>query len=253
MDLGLKDKVVVVTGSSFGIGKAIAESFLNEGARVVITGRGKDRLENTRNELVLKYDNNRVLSYTGDLTAEKEIEECLRFVVDNYGTINVLVANVGSGRPDKNLSDKEEKMRMNRINFEGARYISEKGADILKQGSGGSIVFISSIAAFETHPALSFYSEAKSRLLSFTKILARRLAPYHIRVNAVAPGNIKFSGGRWEEIIKENPEVLETIEKEVPMGRFGTPKEVADIVVFLASDRASFVTGACWICDGWQT
>ncbi len=118
----------------------------------------------------------------------------------------------------------------------------------------GAIIFVGSIAGVESSPAPLAYSSAKAALLNYVKNLARQVAEDGIRVNAVAPGNILFEGGSWVKHLEaRREEVLRYIESEVPMKRFGKPEEIADAVAFLASARASFVTGACLVADGGQT
>jgi 3-oxoacyl-[acyl-carrier protein] reductase len=116
---------------------------------------------------------------------------------------------------------------------------------------GGRIVFVASRGAFRGEPTHPAYGASKAGMISLAQSLARRLGPRGIRVNLVAPGNIIFPGGRWEELRNANPEGVDAmIEREVPMKRFGTPEEIADAVLFLASERSSFTTGAVLVADG---
>lgn len=254
MDLGLKNKVALVTGSSRGIGKAIASGLLAEGARVLITGRNQANLNQIFDEFSSKYGPENVLQYCGDLTERQEIEKCFKFVLEKWSKFDILVANIGSGKSSRGLAmEKSEWDRMFKFNFDAAVLAAQNAVPAMVESGGGSIVFIASIAGLEAYGSPLPYASAKAALIAYSKNLALRVAKDNIRVNSVAPGNIKFLGGRWEEIIKENPSVLETIKKEVPMARFGAPEEIANVVAFLASDKASFVTGACWIADGGQT
>jgi 3-oxoacyl-[acyl-carrier protein] reductase len=118
----------------------------------------------------------------------------------------------------------------------------------------GSIVLVASIAGVESTPAPLAYSAAKAAIVNYAKNLARELGPLNIRVNCVAPGNILFPGGSWEgHLARRRDEVLQMIEAEVPLRRFGQPEEIADLIAFLSSERASFITGSCVIADGGQT
>ena len=254
MDSGLKDKVVLVTGSSRGIGKAIASSFLAEGARVIISGRDGRSLDKTLEEFENRYGNGFICKYQGDLTQTDEIVKCLDFVKIKFNRIDILVANVGSGKSIPGLTaDLNEWERMLKLNLIGSINIVREFIPLMKQ-NGGNIVFISSIAGCEVLGAPMTYSVAKSGLISLSKNLSHILAKDNIRVNIVAPGNINFKGGRWEELIIEKPDIMENyIKKSVPMQRFGKPEEVADAVIFLASERASFITGACLVVDGGET
>lgn len=255
MDLGLQDKVVLVTGSSRGIGLSIAENFLTEGAMVVITGRNLDSLNKAIKILSSKYSCEKIFSYQGDLTCEDNIKICVDSIIERWGRIDILVANIGSGKSKPGVEvERDEWLRMLNINLLGAMDAVRVVVPVMRRLGGGSIVFTASIAGLEAIGAPVPYSVAKVGLIKACKDYSLILAEDNIRINAVAPGNIKFPGGRWEEIIADNPEIVDTyIKRAVPMKRFGTPEEIANIVVFLASERASFVTGACIVADGGQT
>lgn len=255
MDLGLNDKVVLITGSSRGIGKAIASAFLAEGAKVIITSRDENSLNNIYKELSDKYGGASVCSYQGDMTQINTIASSLDSGLKNFGKIDVLVANIGTGKSKPGLEvDRSEWERMLNQNLLGSVEVVKAVAPIMRRSGSGNIVFISSIAGREVSEAPLAYSVAKSGLISLSKTLSCLMAGDNIRVNVVAPGNIRFEGGRWEEIIKEKPRIIEEyIKKSVPMQRFGKPEEVANAVVFLASERASFITGACLVVDGGET
>lgn len=255
MDLGLKDKVVLITGSSRGIGKTIASSFLAEGARVIITGRERTTLNETLEEFLNQYGAEFVCAYQGDLTNLDEIAKCVNLPVKKFNKIDILIANIGTGKSKPGLeADQSEWERIIKLNLIGSMDIVKEIVPRMKKNRGGNIVFISSIAGCEVLGAPITYSVAKSGLISASKNLSHILAKDNIRVNTVAPGNIFFKGGRWEEIIRDNPDIMENyIKKNVPMQRFGRPEEIADAVMFLASERASFITGACLVVDGGET
>ena len=252
MDLNLKNSVVLVTGSSKGIGRAIAESFLSEGARVTISGRQRKDLDETYEELSAKFNPDNIMCFKGDLTDKESIKSCLKMVLNKWGAIDILIENVGSGKVNKK-QDGKEWHRVFQLNFGGAVEITSKAIPIMQVKKKGSIVFVASIAGLESIGAPLPYAAAKAALIAYAKNLSREVASKNIRVNTVAPGNVKFPGGRWEEIINENPSILEMIKREVPMGRFGKPDEIASAVTFLASNKASFITGACVVVDGGQT
>lgn len=255
MDLELKDEVAFITGSSRGIGKAIALSFLAEGAKVIITGRDEDSLNNTHRELSNQYGEDSIYSYRGDMAQIADITNCLDSGVKRFGKIDILVANVGTGKSKPGLeADRDEWERVFNLNLLGSINVVRAVVPIMKKNGSGNIIFISSIAGCEALGAPITYSVAKAGLISLSKNLSHILAKDNIRVNVVAPGNIIFKGGRWEEIIKEKPNIIEDyIKRSVPMQRFGKPEEIADAVVFLASKRASFITGACLVVDGGET
>jgi 3-oxoacyl-[acyl-carrier protein] reductase len=255
MDLNLTDQVAFVAGSSRGIGKAIAEKFLLEGCRTVITGRSEGDLQTAQAELTQRFGTSRLMALQGDLTDLGAIRHILMQVESQWGNIDCAVANIGTGRGQTgwDISDTQwtELFRMNL--WSSIRLISEILTAMVRR-QRGSVVFISSITGLESTAAPLPYSAAKAALLSYAKNVARQVGPYHVRVNSVAPGNILFPGGSWDRRKTENPEkVASYIAAEVPLGRFGNPEEIADCVVFLSSDRANFITGSCIVADGGQT
>ena len=255
MDLGLHDKVCFIVGSSRGIGFAIARAFLREGAKVVITGRNAASLEEATSLLVTESGVQRVLSIQGDMTKPADIRHVLDETVSPFGGLDAVVANVGSGTArggwDLTLDDWQSTLN---INLLGSMALASIALPYLIARGGGSITFITSIAGCEAINAPVTYSVAKAAVQSAMKSLSRLVGPQGVRVNAVAPGNVLFPGGSWESKLTEQREVVEQyIKSEVPLERFGRPEEIADAVVFLASERASFITGACLVVDGGQT
>lgn len=250
MDLGLEGKRVFVGGSSRGIGLAIARGFLAEGAGVAIAARGADSLEEARSTLAAEYEGRRVAAVRADMRDEAQVDEAASRAVEELGGLDVAVANAGSGRGPGGWELSVEQWReMWDENFTSAVLLSRRAAEAMD--GGGALCLIGSIAGLEDRGAPLPYNAAKAALVRYTRDLARRLAPQGIRVNLVAPGNILFPGGRWEELLAERREQIERyIDREVPMARFGTPEEIANAVVFLCSERASFITGACLIADG---
>jgi 3-oxoacyl-[acyl-carrier protein] reductase len=255
MDLGLNNKIAFVAGSSRGIGRAIAQAFLTEGARVVITGRNAESLNQTAAEFEAEFGPEPLLARRGDLSQPEEISEALSHTHERWGTLDCLVANIGSGtaKPGWDLSPDDWKAVFE-ANFWSSVRLTEAVLPGMLEAQRGTIIFISSIAGTESINAPITYSAAKASIVSYSKDLARQLGRYGIRFNCVAPGNILFPGGSWENKLAQDPERFQRyIETEVPLQRFGTPKEIADLVVFLASERAAFITGACIVADGGQT
>jgi 3-oxoacyl-[acyl-carrier protein] reductase len=254
MDLGLAGKVVFVAGSSRGIGKGIARVFLDEGARVVLTGRDPQALRAARDALSTGRED-RVATYCGDLASAEAIQDAHRQTMGRWGGVDVLVCNVGSGtgRAGWHLmaADWESIFEINL--WSGIRLVEVFLPGMVEARRGG-ILFIGSIAGLESLGAPLPYSAAKAALEKYSKDLARQVAGYGIRVNTIAPGNVIFPGGSWQRKLDGDPAgVTSTIAREVPLARFGEPEEIGAAAAFLASDRASFITGACLVADGGQT
>lgn len=253
MELGLEDKVVFVSGGTRGIGFAIVKGFLREGAKVAFIARNSEQVKLKEFELKKEFGNSNVLGLAADASNPLEISSVLNQVHSKWGELDILIYNVGDGRsvPDP-MPDKNQFEKTWNTNFVTAENLVRQGLNFLNN-ERGIILFISSITGIEALGAPTDYSVAKSAIIALSKNLARKLAP-KIRVNCIAPGNVYFAGGSWDEKIKANPERVNTIiQSTVPMQRFGTPEEITDAVLFLCSDRASFITGSCLLLDGGQT
>ena len=255
MDLDLNNKVVLITASGQGLGKGITEEFLREGAKVIITDINEERLIDTVDEFEKKFGNANCFGFLGDLTNNTVISNCINESVKKFGKIDILISNMGSGRGsiEWNISDEDWK-NMIELNFEGARKITNNIVPLFINKGGGNIVYISSIAGIEVIGAPIHYSVAKASLIAFSKNLSKKLAQHGVRVNVVSPGNIFFENGTWDIKMKKDPQLVTKMLKEkVPLNCFATPHDIANVVLFLSSDRAKFITGANIVADGGQT
>ncbi len=254
MDLNLKNKTVLVTGSTLGIGNRIAETFLREGARILINGRDEEKITREKNRLIRQFGEDRVFAFTGDMTELGKIKACQKYVHDIWGHLDILVPCLGTGKAvsDERL-DLMEWEHMMRCNLYASIDLIREFTPLLEKGDEANIVLISSVVAYERANAPYAYAAAKRAVLALCGYMAEDYAHKKIRVNCVVPGNVFFEGGRWEELQKADPEGTKRYVKEnVPMCRFGRPEEIADAVVFLASARSSFTTGAALVVDGGQ-
>ncbi len=252
MDLRLLGKKVLITGSSQGIGKAIALGFLEEGADIIIVSRKIDNLNATADEFKKKFGDNRVISSVCNCTKEKDLASLKLLIEKKWGCIDVVVANVGDGASeDHAIPSCEQWRKIWNNNFESALLTARTFLDMLED-TKGNLLFVSSIAGLEAFGAPVDYSTAKAAISALAKNMSRKLT--NIRINVVAPGNIFFKGGSWDKKIKKDKDrINKMIKSSVPMNRFGSPKEIADSIIFLCSDRASFITGATLVVDGGQT
>ena len=252
MDLGLKDKVALVTGSSRGIGRSIALGFADEGCHVSLCARGEDRLLETEKEVTQK--GVETLATAGDLTTAPGIEQVVAATIKKWGRIDILVNNVGGSvwNPFGDVSD-DEWLHVFNLNMFAAVRATRAVLPSMQDRNSGSIITISSIFGREAGGPAT-YNATKAAEISMGKTLAKELAKTGIRVNTVAPGSVIFPGGNWQKRMDDDPEgIAKFVEQEIPAGRFGNPEEIADVVVFLSSDRASWVTGACINVDGCQS
>lgn len=255
MDLCLESKSVLITGSSRGIGYAIAKGFLKEGAKVTITGRNKETLSESAGNLKRIYGDDSTHSICADLTDIDAIEHTIKDASAHWGGIDILILNLGTGASVTgwDIGDAEWS-RMMDINLRSAINVVENALHHMINRGSGSITFITSIAGNEVVKAPLPYSVAKTAVNAYMKNLAWQLGDKNIRVNAVSPGNVIFPGGTWDRKMKENSAFVEEyIAKEVPLARLATPEEIADLVIFISSERCSFMTGSCVVSDGGQT
>jgi 3-oxoacyl-[acyl-carrier protein] reductase len=247
MELGLKNKRVVVAGGSRGIGKAIAVAFAKEGAAVSICARGKDALEAARAEIAAH--GAKAHAAPCDLSDAKAIDGYVAAAASALGGIDVLVNNAsGFGRTD----DEAGWGASVAVDIMATVRASHAALSHMEKARGGAIVNISSISAFRPSTRTPPYGAAKAAVVHYTATQAAMLAARNIRVNCICPGSIEFPGGTWDLAKTHNRALYDRIFASIPFGRLGAPEEVASVAVFLASDAARWVTGQSISVDGGQ-
>jgi 3-oxoacyl-[acyl-carrier protein] reductase len=254
MNLGLKGRVALISGASRGIGRYIAEALAAEGCRLALCARGADALESTAD--ALRQSGADVLTLALDLTEPDAGRRFVEAALEQYGQIDILVGNAGGNRRKPFVETTDQDWDdIWQLNVMSHLRTCRAAIPHLKQSEGGAIVLISSIFGREAGgPGLSIYNTTKTALISAAKIMAIELAEEGVRVNTVAPGSIRFPGGSWDRRVNEQPEKMKQfVADNLPLGRFGRADEVADLVAYLASDRASLITGACITADGSQS
>jgi 3-oxoacyl-[acyl-carrier protein] reductase len=236
----MKDKVVLITGASGGIGKAIAKKFAEAGAKIALNdiAPAEEALKSFSQEIGGKY-------FLADVSKFEEVEKMIEDIQKEFGRLDVLVNNAGITQ-DRTLAKmtKEEWQRVIDIDLTGV-FNCTKAALPLIIANQGKIISISSLVGQRGNFGQTNYAAAKAGIIGFTKALAKEVGRFGVTVNAIAPGFI-------ETRLTENlpPELKETIKKFTPLGRFGKPEEVASLIFFLASEEASFITGTVVNIDG---
>ncbi len=252
MELGLTGKIVLITGASRGIGRAIAAAFASEGCHLAIAARGQEALESAAQEL--RTQGVQVLAVPVDLTRAEDCKLLVAQTLQRFGRIDVLVQNAGgaSGAGFLDTTDEQWTQAVN-LNIMATARLCRLVIPPMREQGGGSIITISSIYGREAG-GRAVYNATKAAVISLTKALSREFARDNIRVNSIAPGSILFPGSSWDRRrLADPPAIAAFVNDELPLGRFGRPEEVASAVVFLASEQASLIDGACLNVDGGQS
>ncbi len=248
MNNNFSNKRVLITGSSSGIGKEIAKSFIEKGAIVIVNGRNEKKLINTCDDIGAKH------YVCSDVSTALGAETLILKAVEIIGGIDVLVCNVGNGKsvlPGEETFDEWQKVFG--INFFSTTNVIEASKKHIID-SKGSIVCISSICGKEViDGAPVTYSVAKSALNTYIKSISKFFGKKGVRINGIAPGNIIFPGSTWEKKLKNNKKnTQEMLLNIVPLNKFGKPEDIASLTLYLSSDKSNFVTGSIWTIDGGQ-
>jgi len=255
MELNLKGKSALVVASSQGLGKAIAEQLVQEGANVMITSRNEEKLNEVARQLEA-LNKGRVSFVKADITKKEDIEKLVRQTVETFGTIDLLVNNAG-GPPAgtfETFSD-EDWYRAFELNLLSYVRIIREALPYLKK-RGGKIINIASSSIKEPIPGLLLSNTFRTGIVGLTKTLAVELAPYNILINTVAPGRIATERVAFldqlnaEKLGITKEEVEERVKNNIPLGRYGTPEEFAKVVTFLLSDANTYMTGQSFVVDG---
>jgi NAD(P)-dependent dehydrogenase (short-subunit alcohol dehydrogenase family) len=247
----LQDKVAIITGAGTGIGEAIAHKFAREGAHLVVSGLPTDPVHDVADAIARA--GGRVKPHLGDLAEEQQARSCVELAVKSFGSLDVLVSNAGVfiANAETDLYRIEDFDRTVRNNIRTA-FLMTKFALPHLQASRGNIIFTGSEAGLNGSPRFTPYGGSKGFLHAFAKGVALEQAPYGVRANCVCPGAIDTAWTRGADS-PIDAAAQETIGSMIPLGRRGTPEEIANIFAFLASDEASYVTGALWLADGGVT
>ena len=255
MDLGLAGKVAIITGGSRGLGLAAAHALIAEGASVVVCARGADRLKQAVASLQkAAAGGGRAAMVVADVSTEAGVKSVADTALNEFGGIDVVVNNVGLGKGAgiEATTDADWQEAFDQTLFPAIR-MTRLAVPHLRKRGGGAIVIVSSIFGRESGGRMT-YNAVKAAEISLTKSLAQQLAKDQIRVVSVAPGSILFEGGSWWTRQQSDPGgIAKFVTQELPFGRFGRPEEVGAAIAFLASPKASWISGTTVVVDGCQS
>ena len=246
----LKDKVAIVTGASKGIGRAMAEIFAEAGAKVVVSSRSQESIDEEANGIKAK--GGEAVGITANAGKLEELENLVKQTVATYGRVDVLVNNAAANPvfgPIVNTDSSAFDKIMN-INVKGPFELSKLVHKEMVKTGGGSIINISSIGGLTPEPMLGIYSVSKAAIISLTKAMAKELGPDGVRVNVICPGLIKT---KFSEALWTNESIANKMIKRLPIARIGQPEDISGLALFLASEAAAYCTGSVFTADGGYT
>lgn len=249
MERELENKVALVTGAASGIGAAVADLLAARGARLALVDRNREQLEAVTDRL--QTGGAEARAFAADLVSASEVEEVVAAATESFGGLDILSNNAGVQRYGTvETTSEAEWDEVMAINLKSVYLVCRQALPHLRRG-GGAIVNMTSVQAFGTQQNVAAYTTSKHAIVGLTKSMAVDFAQHRVRVNAVAPGAVDTPMLRWAASLDPEPQVLlQTLDQMHPLGRVAKAAEVAEVVAFLASERASFVTGATYLVDG---
>ncbi len=256
MDLGLQGKVALVAGASQGMGKATALLFAREGAKVSMCARGEEAL-NAAADMIRKETGGEVLTVVADMSKAEHIQRFVRKTSEHFGRLDIVVTNAGGPPPGgfMNFTDDDWESAF-RLSFMSAMRLIREAVPQMRKVGGGRVINITSYSVKEPIAGLVLSNAVRSGVIGMAKTLSRELASDSILINNVCPGRIdterakKLNKARADRLHRPVGEINREMAAEIPLGRYGTAEEAADLIVFLASDRASYITGTTIQLDG---
>lgn len=252
MEINFNKQKVLITGSSKGIGFYIAKKFINLGAIVSINSRNKNNLNLAKNRI--SSPSLHTLQY--DLSNKNNFKKILKSADKIMGGLDILICNLGYSKANSAIGEEkyEDWIKSLSYNLISSTQLIVESKKYFKKSKNPNVVCIGSIAGSMSINAPISYSSSKAALIHFVKNQSKILSKSNIRINMVSPGNVFFPGGNWDKKLKKNPiKIKKYINQNVPLNRFGNPEEIADAVIFLASNKSMFTTGSNLVIDGGQS